>query len=121
MGVVEKLQAQLFTIRSELQDSDDNCSSFKKKHQESQSEISSLRQSVISLQGESTEKSELLAGGATSRVAHSKVEPSNADFDAYLNSLPDASISMGKPGETEKQKGLEVASKSVPKPRNPDD
>lgn len=60
LGVVEKLQAQLFTIRSELQDSDDNCSSFKKKHQESQSEISSLRQSVISLQGESTEKSELL-------------------------------------------------------------
>ena len=68
-----------------------------------------------------TEKSELLAGGATSRVAHSKVEPSNADFDAYLNSLPDASISMGKPGETEKQKGLEVASKAVPKPRDLDD
>ena len=56
-----------------------------------------------------TEKSELLSGGATSRVAHAPAEPSNEDFDAYLASLRSVD-NLGAPGmkieeKKKKQKG----------------
>ena len=50
-----------------------------------------------------TEKSELLSGGATSRVAHAPTTPVNEDFDAYLASLKPVG-EMEKSGETNKQK-----------------
>ena len=57
-----------------------------------------------------TEKSELLSGGATSRVAHSPAEPSNEDFDAYLASLRRVRAVGGEgmkiEGEKKEQKGL---------------
>ena len=60
--------------------------------------------------GIATEKSELLSGGATSRVAHSPVEASNEDFDAYLASLRRVRAVGGEgmkiEGEKKEQKGL---------------
>jgi hypothetical protein len=45
-----------------------------------------------------------------------------AALAVYLNSLPDATTSMGKPGEREKQKGLEsVSSQPDPDHRDQDD
>ena len=53
-----------------------------------------------------TEKSELLGGGVTSRVAHAQ-EPSNEDFEKYLSSLPDAEVCvMENQAETGEQKAL---------------
>jgi len=60
LGVVEKLQSQLYSIRGELQESDDNLTAYKQKFNDATTEITSLRQKVINLESESAEKGELL-------------------------------------------------------------
>ena len=60
LGVVEKLQSQLYSIRGELQESDDQLTHYKQKFNDATTEITSMRQKIIELQSESAEKGELL-------------------------------------------------------------
>ncbi len=70
---------------------------------ERRKKISARDKSII--HGVLIEKSELLSGGATSRVEIKNADPSHDDFNAYIDSLPLADIQeMDQPGEKSEQK-----------------
>jgi len=69
------------------------------------------------IHGVLVEKSELLAGGATSRVEHTDARPTVDDFNAFLDELQvveGSSCLMDQAGETPGQKALPESSEKEP-------